>query len=64
MPVAKVYVPQGALSSDQARAIIKGIHSVINDVEKRPAGAQTYVLIQEIPCDHWGNAGNVCTGKT
>jgi len=63
MPVAKVYVPQGVLSADQARTIVKGIHAVINDVEKRPPNGQTYVLIHEIPCEHWGNAGNVCTRK-
>jgi 4-oxalocrotonate tautomerase family enzyme len=60
MPVAKIYVPKGVLSPEQARTIVKGIHAVINEVEKRPANAQTYVLIQEIPCEHWGNAGNVC----
>jgi phenylpyruvate tautomerase PptA (4-oxalocrotonate tautomerase family) len=49
MPVAKIYVPKGVLSPEQARTIVKGIHAVINDVEKRPANAQTYVLIQEIP---------------
>ncbi|MBV8840225.1 MAG: tautomerase family protein [Alphaproteobacteria bacterium] len=64
MPVAKVYVPQGALSADQARAIIKGVHTAIVEVEKRPANAPTYVLIQEIPCEHWGNSGNVYAGKT
>ncbi len=64
MPVAKVYVPQGTLSADQARAIVKGVHAAINDVEKRPPNAPTYVLIQEIPREHWGNAGNVYAGKT
>jgi len=63
MPVAKIYVPQGALSPYQARTIVKGVHDVINEVEKRPSGAQTYVLIHEIRCDHWGNAGNVCASK-
>jgi phenylpyruvate tautomerase PptA (4-oxalocrotonate tautomerase family) len=45
MPVAKVYVPEGALAAEQRGAIIKGIHEVINSVERRPAAAQTYVLI-------------------
>ena len=31
-------------------------------VEKRPPSAPTYVMIQELPCEHWGNAGNVCAG--
>jgi 4-oxalocrotonate tautomerase family enzyme len=63
MPIAKIYVPRGALSAEQARALVKGVHDVINDVEKRPAAAPTYVLINEIPCEHWGSAGNVCTSK-
>lgn len=59
MPVAKVYVPEGLLTADQRRDIIRGIHDVINSVEKRPANAQTYVLINEVPCGDWGNAGTV-----
>jgi phenylpyruvate tautomerase PptA (4-oxalocrotonate tautomerase family) len=52
------------LSADQARTIVKGIHAAINDIEKRPPNAQTYVLVQEIPSEHWGNAGNACASKT
>jgi 4-oxalocrotonate tautomerase len=59
MPVAKVYVPEGTLTPDQRREIVKGIHDVINSVEKRPPGGQTYVLINEVPSGHWGNAGTV-----
>ena len=29
MPVAKVYVPEGTLTPDQRREIVKGIHNVI-----------------------------------
>ena len=49
MPVAKVYVPEGILTPDQRREIVKGIHDVIVGVEKRPADSPTYVLINEIP---------------
>ena len=35
--------------------------AAINEVEKRPPSAPTYVMIQELPCEHWGNAGNVCS---
>jgi len=59
MPVAKVYVPEGTLTPEQRREIIKGIHDVINSVEKRPPDGQTYVLINEVPPGHWGNAGTV-----
>jgi phenylpyruvate tautomerase PptA (4-oxalocrotonate tautomerase family) len=59
MPVAKVYVPEGILTPDQRREIIKGIHDVILEVEKRPAGSPTYVLINEIPARDWGATGNV-----
>jgi len=61
MPVAKVYVPEGTLTPDQRRAIVKGIHDVINSVEKRPPDRQTYVLINEVPSGHWGNARAVYT---
>ena len=61
MPVAKVYVPEGTLTLDQRREIVKGIHDVINSVEKRPPDAQTYVLINEIQSGDWGNTGTVYT---
>ena len=64
MPVAKVYVPEGMLNADQRRDIVKGIHDVINSVEKRPANAQTYVLINEVPTGDWGNAGTVYTPRS
>jgi phenylpyruvate tautomerase PptA (4-oxalocrotonate tautomerase family) len=59
MPVAKVYVPAATLKPDQRRDIVKGIHEVINGVEKRAIGAQTYVLISDVPTGGWGNAGAV-----
>ncbi len=59
MPVAKVYVPEGVLTADQRRSLIRGIHEVINAVEKRPPTGQTYVLINEVPGGDWGNAGTV-----
>jgi phenylpyruvate tautomerase PptA (4-oxalocrotonate tautomerase family) len=61
MSVTKVYVPEGTLTPDQRRAIVKGIHDVINDVEKRPPNAQTYtyVLISEVPAGNWGYVGAV-----
>jgi Tautomerase enzyme len=47
MPVAKIYVPEGTLTQDQRREIVKGIHDVINRVEGRPGdGLLTYVLIK------------------
>jgi 4-oxalocrotonate tautomerase len=61
MPVAKVYVPAGSLTPDQRREIVKGIHAVINSVEKRPVEAPTYVLINEVPTGDWGAAGSIYT---
>jgi phenylpyruvate tautomerase PptA (4-oxalocrotonate tautomerase family) len=49
MPVAKVYVPQGILTPDHRREIVKGIHEVIVGVEKHAADFPTYVLINEVP---------------
>jgi 4-oxalocrotonate tautomerase len=59
MPVAKVYVPAGTLTPDQRREIVKGIHDVVNSVEKRPPDGLTYVLISEVPTGDWGVAGNL-----
>jgi 4-oxalocrotonate tautomerase family enzyme len=59
MPIAQVYVPEGTLTRDQRREIVKGIHEVIISVEKLPPTGQTYVLINEVPSGQWGNAGTV-----
>ncbi|MBC9883641.1 4-oxalocrotonate tautomerase [Bradyrhizobium sp. INPA01-394B] len=64
MPIAKVYVPEGTLTPEQRRAIVQGIHEVINGVEKRPPDGQTYVLINEIPSGRWGNAGALYATRT
>ena len=64
MPVAKVYAPQGALTPEQRREIVKGIHDVINRVEKRPPDGLTYVLINEVPTGDWGIAGSVHAPRT
>src|ERR1700719_3712647 len=64
MPVAKVYVPEGTLTPEQRREIVKGIHDVIVGVEKRPADSPTYVLINEIPAGDWGATGNVYVPRT
>ena len=64
MPVAKVYVPEGALTLNQRREIVKGIHDVINSVEKRPPDGLTYVLINDLPTGDWGVAGSVYTPRT
>lgn len=63
MPVAKVYIPEGTLSPEQRREIIKGIHDVINSVEKRPAEGLTYVLINDVPTGNWGVAGRAFAPK-
>lgn len=59
MPVAKVYIPEGALTRDQRRKIIEGIHEAIVTVRKAPTDAPTYVLINELPAVNWGFTGKV-----
>jgi len=59
MPIAKVYLPENVLTPEQRRAIVQGVHEVINSVEKRPLGAPTYVQIHEVPARNWGFAGRV-----
>ena len=64
MPVAKVYVPEGALTPDQRSEIVKGIHDAIVSVRKAPADAPTYVLITEVPAGNWGVTGKVYAPRT
>jgi phenylpyruvate tautomerase PptA (4-oxalocrotonate tautomerase family) len=66
MSSARVYVPAGALTPEQRRLIVKGIHETINRVEQRPANAQThtYVIINEVLPEDWGSDGNVHLPKT
>ena len=59
MPVAKIYLPEGMLTQEQRRELVKGVHDVINSVEKRPAEGPTYVLINEVPTGSWGNTGRL-----
>jgi 4-oxalocrotonate tautomerase len=64
MPVAKVYVPAGVLTPEQRREIVKGLHDVIVDVEKRPPNFPTYVLINEVPAGDWGATGSIYVPRT
>jgi 4-oxalocrotonate tautomerase family enzyme len=59
MPLAKVYVPEGALTAAQRSEIIRGITDVINTTENRPPENRpyTYVMIIELPHDNWGVGG-------
>ena len=59
MPVAKVYIPEGALTHDKRRKLIEGIHEAIVTVRNAPAEAPTYVLINELPAANWGFTGKV-----
>ena len=57
MPVAKIYVPAGLLTTEVRDEIIKGVAGVINKVEHRPPDAATYVMIHELPGTDWGFKG-------
>jgi phenylpyruvate tautomerase PptA (4-oxalocrotonate tautomerase family) len=59
MPIAKVYVPEGILTPEQRREIVKGIHEVILTVEKRPLSSPTYVQVNEVPARDWGFTGKI-----
>jgi 4-oxalocrotonate tautomerase len=64
MPSAKVYVPEGTLTLEQRREIVKGIHQVIARVENRAPNLQTYVFINEVQHGDWGNAGTLYAPKS
>lgn len=59
MPLAQIYVPQGALTLEQRRAIVKGVTDVIVFVEQLPPTALPFVtvLINEVPEGGWGVGG-------
>jgi 4-oxalocrotonate tautomerase len=60
MPFAQVYAPQGVLSLEQRRAMVKGITDVMVRVEGLPPSALPYVtvLITEVADGGWGVAGH------
>jgi 4-oxalocrotonate tautomerase len=60
MPLAQIYVPEGALTLDQKRAMIKGVTDVIAGVENLPDTGRPFVtvLIIETPNGGWGVAGH------
>ena len=65
MPLAHIYVPQGAINLEQRRAIVKGVTEVMAKVEGLPHGALGYVtvLISEVADGGWGVAGHGYTLK-
>ena len=64
MPFAQVFAPQGVLTLDQRREMVKGITDVMVRVEKLPPSALPYVtvLITEVAEGGWGVAGHANTG--
>jgi 4-oxalocrotonate tautomerase len=60
MPLAQIYVPVGALTLDQRRAMIKGVTDVIAKVENLPDSGRPFVtvLINEVADGGWGVAGH------
>jgi 4-oxalocrotonate tautomerase len=66
MPLAKVHVPADTLTAEQRREIVKGIHEVINRVQRRSPENQvrSYVVIDEVPRGDWGNSGLIYAPRT
>ena len=60
MPFAQVFAPQGVLTLEQRREMVKGITDVMVRVEKLPPSALPYVtvLITEVADGGWGVAGH------
>lgn len=60
MPFAQVYAPQGVLTLEQRRDMVKGITDVMMRVEKLPPSALPFVtvLITEVSDGGWGVAGH------
>jgi 4-oxalocrotonate tautomerase len=60
MPFAQIFAPQGVLTLEQRREMVKGITDVMVRVEKLPPSALPYVtgLITEVADGGWGVAGH------
>jgi len=60
MPFAQVFAPQGVLTLEQRREMVKGITDVMVRVERLPPSALPYVtvLITEVADGGWGVAGH------
>jgi 4-oxalocrotonate tautomerase len=60
MPLAQIFVPQGALTLEQRRSIVKGVTMVLAAVEMLPPSGLPYVtvLINEVADGGWGVAGH------
>ena len=58
MPVAKVYVPK-VRSRRSSSATSSKASTMSSTGSEAAAQGQTYVLINEVPSGHWGNAGAV-----
>jgi 4-oxalocrotonate tautomerase len=60
MPLAQVFIPQGVLSLDQRRDMVKGITEVMIKAEGLSPSARPYVtvLITEVADGGWGVGGH------
>jgi len=60
MPFAQIYVPQGALTLEQRRAMVKGVTDVMARVENLPDSGRPYVTVLIVATEDggWGVAGH------
>ena len=60
MPYVNIRITDDGVTTEQKRAVIKGVTDVLVKVlNKRPDG--TFVVIDEVPTDNWGHMGESLT---
>ena len=60
MPYVNIRITEGGVTSEQKARLIEGVTNLLKDIlGKNPA--TTMVVIDEIPTDNWGIAGEQVT---
>lgn len=62
MPYVNIKITQEGATSEQKARLIEGVTNLLKDVlGKNPA--TTFVVIDEVPTDNWGVAGEQVTAR-
>ena len=62
MPYVNIRITEERVTADQKKQLIAGVTKLLQDVlGKNPA--TTFVIIDEVPTDNWGIAGESVTDR-
>ncbi|ROL68809.1 4-oxalocrotonate tautomerase [Pseudomonas chlororaphis] len=60
MPYVNIKVTQEGVTAEHKRQLIEGVTALLHTVLNKPP-ASTFVVIDEVPTDNWGVAGETVT---